>query len=45
VSGVTSITRYLSRIEKFRHLTLEQVGETQRLVDRRYRFLEAIAGI
>ncbi len=35
----------MSRLKKFEHLTPEQIDETQQLVDRRYRFLEAIAGI
>jgi pyruvate ferredoxin oxidoreductase beta subunit/phenylglyoxylate dehydrogenase beta subunit len=39
------VSDYISRLKKFEHLTPEQVEETQQLVDRRYRFLEAIAGI
>jgi pyruvate ferredoxin oxidoreductase beta subunit/phenylglyoxylate dehydrogenase beta subunit len=36
---------YMSRMKKFSHLTPEQMDEMQQIVDRRWRFLEAIAGI
>jgi pyruvate/2-oxoacid:ferredoxin oxidoreductase beta subunit len=39
------VSEYMSHIKKFAHLTPEQIEETQQIVDRRYRFLEAIAGI
>ena len=39
------VSEYLSRIKKFEHMTPEQVEEMQAIVDRRYKFLEAVAGI
>ncbi len=39
------VSDYLSRMKKFAHLTPEQIDEMQQIVDRRWRFLEAIAGI
>ena len=39
------ISDYLSRMQKFAHLTPEQTADMQQIVDRRWLFLQAIAGI
>jgi pyruvate ferredoxin oxidoreductase beta subunit/phenylglyoxylate dehydrogenase beta subunit len=38
------VSDYLSRMKKFEHLTPEQIDDMQHIVDRRWQFLEAIAG-
>jgi pyruvate ferredoxin oxidoreductase beta subunit/phenylglyoxylate dehydrogenase beta subunit len=45
IKSPVPVSAYLSHIGKFQHMTPEQIDETQKIVDRRYRFLESIAGI
>ena len=45
VKNPVPVSEYLAPLKKYQHLSDKQIAEIQELVDRRYRFLEAIAGI
>ncbi len=45
IKNPVPISEYLTPLKKYEHMTDDQIAEMQEIVDRRYRFLEAIAGI